>query len=252
MKSNRIPWNIAHRGASGFYPENTILAFKEAIRAEADVIEFDLQLTADNHIVVFHDQTVDRIVRTKSNRTIRSYTLVELKKKDVGSWFSQKFTDARIPTLEEVLEKIPKEISMILEIKSKEEKLADLVLDVLDEKKKSLGLGYITVRDINSYNQIRDHSPNHRIGLMQKQNTPQEFIDLIENKGIEIVQIRWRNWSEKEWSSLLQKKIIVSAFFADDIKEYEFLISKNIDGILTNYPFKLTKFLENLRTRGKD
>ncbi len=54
------PQNIAHRGASGEYPENTLLAFEKAILQRADAIELDVWLTKDDQVVVIHDETVDR------------------------------------------------------------------------------------------------------------------------------------------------------------------------------------------------
>ena len=86
------------------------------------------------------------------------------------------------------------------------------------------------------------------IGLMQKNRTPEEMLELIDSEEIDIAQIRWRNWSEECWKKLMDKEVVVTAFFADEMKEYSFLISKGVDGILTNYPFKLSKFIENLKT----
>ena len=75
---------IAHRGASGQYPENTRLAFGKAIEAGVDMIELDCQMTQDGHVVVFHDE---RLTRTAGIRgTIRSKTLEQLKKLDIGRW----------------------------------------------------------------------------------------------------------------------------------------------------------------------
>ena len=75
---------IAHRGASGQYPENTRLAFVKAIEAGVDMIELDCQMTQDGHVVVFHDE---RLTRTASARgTVTSKTLEYLKKLDIGQW----------------------------------------------------------------------------------------------------------------------------------------------------------------------
>ncbi len=247
MSERKIPLNIAHRGASGYYPENTLLAFEEAIKANADIIELDLQLTADDNIVVFHDRNVDRIFKTQAGQTIRSFTLEQLKERDVGAWFKPQFTGIKIPTLEDVIDNLPEQTSLILELKSTEEKLAQSVINILEERNKSLGLGYLSVRDIQTLNRVRDISSNYMIGLMQKNKTPEEMLALIDSEGLDIVQIRWRNWTEENWNKLQEKEVVVTVFFADEMKDYSFLVSKQVDGILTNYPFKLARFIENLK-----
>ena len=248
MNEPKIPLNIAHRGASGFYPENTLLAFDEAIKSKADVIELDLQLTADDIIVVFHDKTVDRIFRTQTGQSIRSFTLEQLKKRDVGTWFKPQFAGMKIPTLEEVLDTLPEQTSFILELKSSEENLANKVISILEERNRSLGLGYLSVRDVQTLDQVRSISSNYMTGLMQKNRSPEEMLAIIENEKVDIAQIRWRNWTEENWKVLSKKEIVVTAFFADEMKDYNFLVSKGVDGILTNYPFKLAKFIESLKT----
>jgi glycerophosphoryl diester phosphodiesterase len=92
---------IAHRGASGTAPENTVAAFGRAERLGAHMIELDVQLTADGAVIVLHDDTVDR---TTDGRGLASgYTLAALRALDAGSWFAPEFAGERVPTLAEVL-----------------------------------------------------------------------------------------------------------------------------------------------------
>ena len=74
--------NFAHRGFSGKYPENTMLAFRKAIEAGADGIELDVQLTQDGHVVIIHDETVDRT--TNGTGDVAAYLLEELQKLDAS------------------------------------------------------------------------------------------------------------------------------------------------------------------------
>ena len=79
------PLNFGHRGFAGKYPENTILSYQKAIEAGSDVLEMDVRLTRDNELVVFHDDTLDRI--TNSSGKVQEKSLSEIKKINVGCNF---------------------------------------------------------------------------------------------------------------------------------------------------------------------
>ena len=93
---------IAHRGASGHAPENTLAAFKKAVAMGAAFIETDLQLSRDARFVAIHDATLNRT--TNGQGAVHDMTLENLRRLDAGSWFGSQFAGERIPTLEEVLE----------------------------------------------------------------------------------------------------------------------------------------------------
>ncbi|HYK40711.1 MAG TPA: glycerophosphodiester phosphodiesterase family protein [Candidatus Eremiobacteraceae bacterium] len=93
---------IAHRGASGYAPENTMAAFRKAVAMGMSFIETDLQLTRDARFVAIHDESVNRT--TNGQGAVHDLSLAELRRLDAGSWFASSFTGERIPTLEEVLE----------------------------------------------------------------------------------------------------------------------------------------------------
>jgi alkaline phosphatase D len=95
----------AHRGASDTHPENTLAAFREAIRLGVHMIEFDVALSKDGQLVLMHDTTVDRT--TDGNGHVSELTLAELKKLDAGSWKNNRFKGERIPTLGEALAIMP-------------------------------------------------------------------------------------------------------------------------------------------------
>jgi glycerophosphoryl diester phosphodiesterase len=93
---------IAHRGASGYAPENTLAAFRRAVSQGVSFIETDLHLTRDAHFVAIHDDTVDRT--TGGHGAVNQLTLAEIRRLDAGSWFASEFIGERIPTLTEILE----------------------------------------------------------------------------------------------------------------------------------------------------
>jgi glycerophosphoryl diester phosphodiesterase len=107
---------IAHRGASGHAPENTLAAFKRAIALGATFIETDLQLSRDTRFVAIHDDSVNRT--TNGQGVVHDLSLAELRRLDAGSWFGSEFSSERIPTLEEVLEFCKKhDVVFYLELK---------------------------------------------------------------------------------------------------------------------------------------
>jgi len=93
---------IAHRGASGYAPENTLAAFRRALAQGVTFIETDLQLTRDAHFVAIHDETVDRT--TNGRGSVHDLTMAEVRKLDAGAWFASDFAGERVPTLQEILE----------------------------------------------------------------------------------------------------------------------------------------------------
>lgn len=114
MSETRI---FAHRGASGYAPENTLEAFELAVKQGADGIELDVQLSKDGVPVVFHDETLKRVTGQKGY--LKDYTLEELKKFTVLKDKFPEYNNAKIPTLKEVLELIkPAGIQVNIELKT--------------------------------------------------------------------------------------------------------------------------------------
>lgn len=105
----------SHRGASATHPENTLAAFREAVRVGAHQIELDVYLTDHGDLVVIHDSTVDRT--TDGSGDIRRMTLAEIKQLDAGGWKHPMFAGERIPTLDEVLSMMPHNIWLNLHLK---------------------------------------------------------------------------------------------------------------------------------------
>jgi glycerophosphoryl diester phosphodiesterase len=92
----------AHRGASGYAPENTLAAFRLARELGADMVEFDLHLTADDRLVVLHDDTLDRT--TNGTGYVRDHTWAEIARLDAGARYRPEFAGERVPLLDDVLD----------------------------------------------------------------------------------------------------------------------------------------------------
>lgn len=125
--------NVAHRGASGHAPENTMAAFEKAFEMKADYIEIDVQMTRDGRLVAIHDTTVNRT--TNGNGCVGDYTLEEIQQLDAGSWFGEEFAGEQIPTFEEIIDEYRGKIGILIELKSPElypgmeEKVAEALIE---------------------------------------------------------------------------------------------------------------------------
>jgi glycerophosphoryl diester phosphodiesterase len=128
---------IAHRGASAYAPENTMLSFELAVRQQAGCVEHDLQVTKDGVLVCLHDTTLERTTNVREvfpdrgrqvhegNRTFQrwfvyDFTLAEIRQLDAGAWFAHSFAEARIPTFDELLEWSRQRVGVLTEIKDVE------------------------------------------------------------------------------------------------------------------------------------
>ncbi len=107
---------VAHRGASFDAPENTLAAFREAWVQQADGIEGDFYLTADQEIVCIHDKDTQRTAAR--NLPVTSSSLPELRQLEVGAWKAAKFDGEPIPTFKEVLACVPADKTFVIELKS--------------------------------------------------------------------------------------------------------------------------------------
>jgi len=131
------PVNIAHRGASAYAPEHTLVAYALAIEMGADYVEQDLQLTRDGVLVCLHDTTLNRTTNveavfpdraievevrgeTRSLWRVSDFTIEEIKTLDAGSWFSERFAGTRVPTFQEAIDLVQGRAGMYPETKAPE------------------------------------------------------------------------------------------------------------------------------------
>jgi glycerophosphoryl diester phosphodiesterase len=120
---------IGHRGAAGVAPENTIASFRRAVALGAQAVELDVQRTKDGHLVVMHDDTVDRT--TDGIGRVADLTLAQIRRLDAGSWKGTEFAGEHVPTLDEVAEALPPEILLFVEIKGGAARAPGIEEDVL-------------------------------------------------------------------------------------------------------------------------
>ena len=120
---------VAHRGASSYAPENTFAAFDKALELGASHVELDVHFSRDGHIVVVHDDTLDRT--TDGSGAVADMTLAELRSLDAGSWFGSEYSGERIRTLAEIFEQYKGRLHFHIEIKARAEGLASRTADMV-------------------------------------------------------------------------------------------------------------------------
>ena len=164
--SNHHPLIIAHRGASAFAPENTMAAFRLAKELGAEGIELDVMLSADQKLVVHHDNSVNRTTDGKGK--VAEMTWDELKDLDAGSKFGEEFSGEPLPLLEQVFEELGRKLLINVELKnyaSPRDRLTEMVVDLV--KRMELEES-VLLSSFNAKNLLRAYraAPEIRRGLL--------------------------------------------------------------------------------------
>ena len=239
--------NFAHRGFSGNYPENTMLAFKKAFEAGADGIELDVQLTKDGEVVIIHDETIDRTTDGKGE--VSSYTYEEIKKFDASFKFKGQYGKNLIPSLREYFEYIKdKNIVTNIELKTGvkeylgiEEKVWDLIQEYnLQEK--------VIISSFNHFSVLRMKSiaPDLKYGLL----TESWIINAgkyTKEVGVECYHPYFSNMTKEIVEEIKSHGIEINTFTVNEEKDIRDMIEKGIDIIIGNYPDLTKKILEEYK-----
>lgn len=236
---------FAHRGFSGYYPENTMLAFQKAAEETcADGIELDIQLTKDGEIVIIHDETLDRT--TNGSGYVKDYTLAELKELSVGINVKGFFPRQTIPTLREYFTFI-KTTKLITNIELKtsvfeylgiEEKLLDLV--------EEFGLeNQVWYSSFNHYTleRLQALCPNIKCGLLMD--------TWIRNLGAYASSCKAASVNAASSfcckaglpQELHQQGIMLQAWTPNEEELMSQLVNNGVDVLITNFPDKAAKVL---------
>lgn len=159
---------IAHRGASGYAPENTFLAFVKAVELGIKWVEFDVMPAACGEPIIFHD---DELVRTTGHQgSVVDYPYSYLQTLDAGSWFHSRFSGERIPTLQDMLVYLHEvRMNANIEIKTQpehEEQLVLRILEVMAPYWKSGQTYLFSSFSISALKLLRQHAPTCLIGLL--------------------------------------------------------------------------------------
>lgn len=251
-------YTIAHRGASGYAPENTMPAFELASEMKADYIELDIHLTKDQIPVVIHDESVNRTTNGKGY--VKNMTLAEMKRLDAGSWFNEaypmfardKYAGTSIPTLDEVFSTFGKDINYILEIKESTPNIS--IESLINEMIMKYGVeDEVAVHSFSSASLKRFHQINPEIPLYQLVWFDYTALRVSETYLKEI----------KSYATGISPNFQgISSSFVAQVKNYGLKVmpytvnyqvnmdkaySWGVDGVYTNFPDRFLEVIETNR-----
>lgn len=234
---------IAHRGFSAKYPENTEIAFLEAIALNVDMIEFDVQLSRDAALVVVHDPTIDRTSNGRGK--IDQMTLSEIKALDAGSWFGDEFKGQCFLTLQQALDILDSGVRLNVHIKAYEHTRQQLVsLTVQELARRNLLRQVFVGSDQQTIELAKSIRPELEISNLSI-DPEDTYISRSLAIGCRILQPLDTQVDPTFVKNAHCQGMEVNPFYANDVHEMSRLIQCGVDGILTDYPDRL------LALRGK-
>ncbi len=234
---------IAHRGASGNYPENTRLAFEKALATPVDMIEMDCQLTQDGHVVIFHDERLQRTAGARG--AVRGKTLKQLKALDIGQWCKKSYKGERILTLEEVVSLIGGRVDLCVDIKCFPESPQGIELKLLfilshyDYLDRTLFSSF----DYRCLRRVRDLAPESRIAVICGAGVKEDPFEAAQQLGAVAMHVQkelaTRDFLHRAWDEGLD----VSVWTVNELRDMERFASLGVQGIVSDFPekFRLLK-----------
>lgn len=216
---------IAHRGASGYEPENTLIAFEKAMGLNVDGIELDVHLSCDKEIMVIHDETIDR--STKGKGFVKKLSAAQLKK--LG-----------IPTLKDVLELVNRNCFVNIELKGigTAKPSADLIEFYISNKKYKYNDFLVSSFDWKMLVDIQSVNPQIRIGVI----TEDTLVDAMAfGKKINAFSIHpdYRLLSKEDVALMQENGFKVFPWTVNSIEDIQKIKSFNVNGIISDFPDRI-------------
>jgi glycerophosphoryl diester phosphodiesterase len=232
--------NVAHRGAAGYAPENTIAGFDLAVDMKADYIEIDVQRSIDGELVVIHDTTVDRT--TDGTGKVGDLTLQQLHQLDAGSWKEESFAGETIPAFEEILDRYQGKVGILIELKAPElyPGIEEQVAEALKERNLDQPQNEkIIIQSFNfqSMKKTDQLLPKVPVGVLTSNRTHTTAEALKEFS----TYAEWFNPSygivtEEVVDQVHAQGMQIGSWTVRSQEAADFLFDMNVDAIITDYP----------------
>ena len=228
--------NIAHRGFSGKYPENTMLAFKKAYEAGCDGIEMDVHLTRDNVMVIIHDEDIART--TDGKGFVRDFTYEELKKFDASAGFRSQYGFNPIPTFEEYVA-WAKDLPLFTNVEIKNsvyyyDGLEETLIRVIRENHMEDKIIFSSFNNA-SIMKCKQLAPEIQCGFLMDGCIGNAGA-YVEKMGVECAHPDWHKLTDEEIAGCKAHGVKINTWTVNEEKEMIRLRDLGIDGIISNYP----------------
>lgn len=240
----QIPKLIAHRGASEYAPENTLVALRKAHELGASWVEFDVMLTADDQVLVFHDPKLDRT--TNGTGEVMKKSLREIKTLDAGAWFAMKFKGEMVPTLAEWL-KCAADFGMGLNIelkvrgKRRARRLVERVFTELDLYwDDTLPAPLLSSFYRDCLIAVRELNAEVSLGFLTDKWRPQ-LLTVADRFTCVSFHMNYKYWTPERVEQVKASGKKVLAYTVNDIDLAERLFAMGVDAIFTNDPLLLNR-----------
>lgn len=240
-----MPRIIAHRGASGLAPENTLAAIEIAAHHGARSVEIDVMLTADDQCVICHDHNVRRC--TNGEGKVRLKTLAEIKQLDAGSWFSSEFKGQQIPTLEEAMVCISKhKMSVNLEIKPLDGwqvPTALKVAEALNKLSPKLPPMLISSFNIEALETLKTIVPDIPLGYLSD-TLPHNWNSRLAAIGAASLHMDCDFITPEIITQVQSAGIKILTYTLNDPTKAQKFLDWGVDGIITDFPDRLLPLVQ--------
>ncbi len=220
----------AHRGHSRAAPENTLSAVRKAIESGADYAEVDVQQTADGVVVLLHDRDLKRVAG--DSRRLGDLPYDEVRKLNVGSWFSPAFAEGRVPTLAEVIDLSRGRIKLNIELKvvGPDRRLARAVARLVRERHFEPDC-LVTSFDYDALLEGKRESPQLRTGLIVG-----KALGDVSRLEVEALSVRADGLSDKRLRAAHRRGKEVHVWTVNDARQMARLMQRGVDSIITSDP----------------
>ncbi len=237
----RKPWVIAHRGASGHAPENTLAAYERAVQLGAGFIETDLHLTRDARFVAIHDSTLERTTNGRGN--VHDFTLAELRNLDAGMWFDREFMGQRIPTLEEVL-KFGSEHDVIFYLEVKYDAAWGMHHSLVAElhKSQSTARTIVISFDQSTLTALRQVDSTMMMGLLVDERQ-EDYAKVAIELGVRQLCPKANLVTPQLVADAHGVDLQVATWTVDEPEVMRAVAAAGVDGIMSNFPDRLQTVL---------
>lgn len=222
---------IGHRGAKGYEPENTLISFQKAINMKVDGIELDVHLSSDGEIMVFHDETLDRMTNGSGN--ISQYSLSELKNFRIEK-------EHQIPTLKEVLDLVDKRcfINIELKVNTATKPVLDLIENYIATKNWNYEHFQISSFDWNLLTEVTKINPDIFIGVLT-QDDLDAAIAFAKTINAKSINPYFKLLSSKNSKKIKDEGLQIFPWTVNETTEIEQMKSFKVNGIITDFPDKI-------------